>query len=215
VNVGVLEIMDLMDRPRIWHERIDGDAQAEAEETFWSIEDEKIHAELVAGQVIVSPAPTPWHASIGVRLTLALAPASYAKGWGVYPDVDVRLVTTGEVFRPDFVVARDLERFSEMGQGIPGECVVLATEIVSPSGIRTDREIKRVSYAKNAIPLYLVIDRFTTTASATVFCQPDGDDYTTSESAAIGDNGGKLYLPDPLDMVLDLSAFEIKADRTG
>jgi Uma2 family endonuclease len=196
--------MELMDRPRIWHERDDADAQTEAEETFWSIEDEKVHAELVAGQVIVSPAPTPWHADIGVRLTLALAPASYAKGWKVYPDVDVRLTATREIFRPDLIVARDLERFSEMGQGIPGECVVLAAEIVSPSSIKTDREIKRVSYAKNGIPLYLVIDRFAKPTSATLFSCPDGDDYTASEVAPIG---GKLRLPEPVDMILDLSTF--------
>jgi Uma2 family endonuclease len=206
--------MDLMDRPGIRRDQSEADlreqAQAETEQTFWSIKDEKIHAESIAGQVVVSPAPTPWHADTGVRLAMALAPASYAKGWKVYPDVDVRLAATKEIFRPDLVVARNLDRFSEMGRGIPGECVVLAVEIVSPSSVKTDREIKRVSYAKNGIPLYLVIDRFTKPPSATLFSRPGENDYTTSEVAPIGADGGKLHLADPMDLVLDLSTLELR-----
>jgi Uma2 family endonuclease len=203
--------MDVMDRPRTRHADHDPDlteqAQAEAERTFWSIEDEKLRVEIIAGQVIVSPSPTPWHADTVYSLGYAFAPIRSRNDWKIYPDTDTLLAKTKEIFRPDLVVVRDLEKFSQTGKGIPGECVVLTAEIVSPSGVTTDRETKRISYARNGIPFYLLIDRFTDPATATLYSQPTDRDYTAFETVPTGPGGGKLHIPEPVDLTVDLSAL--------
>ena len=113
--------------------------------------------EVVYGELLVTPAPRPWHQVVVERLSLALgnylerepvglvlsSPADIS--WG--PDVLVQ---------PDvFVVPLDEARtltWSRM------RTLLLVAEVLSPSSARGDRFLKRLRYREACVPLYWVVD---------------------------------------------------------
>ena len=80
-----------------------------------------------------------------------------------------------------------------------GKYAILVSEVVSPASKRTDRELKRRSYAKAGIPFYLLVDRFVQPMTITLFSEPVKGDYAKSDVVPAGPGGGKLYVPDPAD----------------
>jgi Uma2 family endonuclease len=205
--------MDLMDRPKTRRARhepdpagMDKEAQAEAERAFWSIEDEKIRVELIGGEVIVNASPAKWHQRVVARLCRFLDPACDDRGLELYPDMDVIMAATDEIFRPDLTVARD-EDTDSGDERVPAECALLVVEIASASTRRRDLEVKRRSYAKNGVPLYMIIDRFVEPPAVTLLSEPGDRDYTDVTTATFGPGGDKLELPEPFNVTLDLSAI--------
>lgn len=113
--------------------------------------------EVVWGELLVTPAPRPWHQIVLARLQLALGnhldrhPTSYLLAspadisWS--PDVlvqpDLFVVPIGEV--------RKLEWNHIKG-------LILAVEVLSPSTARYDRFTKRRLYQQVGIPHYWVVD---------------------------------------------------------
>ena len=113
--------------------------------------------EVVYGELLVTPAPRPWHQIVVHRLSVALelylrvqpvgvvltAPADIS--WG--PDVLVQ---------PDvFVVPRDEARTLDW-TGI--RTLLLAAEVLSPSSQRADRFTKRRLYQERSVSTYWVVD---------------------------------------------------------
>jgi len=113
--------------------------------------------EVVYGELLVTPAPRPWHQIVVQRLSLAL---------GLYLErerVGVVLASPADIswgldvlVQPDvFVVPHDEVRtltWSRM------RTLLLVAEVSSPSSARSDRFIKRLRYRQAAVPLYWVID---------------------------------------------------------
>ena len=113
--------------------------------------------EVVYGELLVTPAPRPWHQVVVHRLSVALelylreqpvgivlsSPADIS--WG--PDVLVQ---------PDvFVVSPDEARtltWSRM------RTLLLVAEVLSPSSVKGDRFLKRLRYREAGVPLYWVVD---------------------------------------------------------
>jgi Uma2 family endonuclease len=113
--------------------------------------------EVVYGELLVTPAPRPWHQVLVQRLSLALgkylerepaglvlsSPADIS--WG--PDVLVQ---------PDvFVVPADEARTLTWSQM---RTLLLVAEVLSPSSIKGDRFLKRLRYREAGVPLYWVVD---------------------------------------------------------
>jgi Uma2 family endonuclease len=115
--------------------------------------------ELVRGELLVTPAPRPWHAVISNRLHRALeeyvrtqAPSLYVFGsrsevsWGD-PDTEVQpdmfVLPIDQVRTLDYEQMRDLR---------------LVVEVLSPSSIRHDRFTKRLEYQRRRVPLYWIVD---------------------------------------------------------
>jgi Uma2 family endonuclease len=114
--------------------------------------------ETVHGELLVSPAPRPWHQDVAFRLGRAIAdyldrePVGHVRlapadiSWGL-PDVFVQ---------PDvFVVPLDQARTLEWRQI---RHLLLAVEVLSPSSVRADHFTKRVLYQEREVGLYWVID---------------------------------------------------------
>jgi Uma2 family endonuclease len=113
--------------------------------------------EVVYGELLVTPAPRPWHQVVVYRLSHAIgtylerepvgiplaAPADIS--WG--PDVLVQ----PDVFVVDPEEARTLI-WSRM------RTLLLVAEVLSPSNTRGDRFLKRVRYREAGVPLYWVVD---------------------------------------------------------
>ena len=113
--------------------------------------------EVVYGELLVTPAPRPWHQVVVQRLSLALgkyleheaaglvlsSPADIS--WG--PDVLVQ----PDVFVVPLEQARTLT-WSRM------RTLLLVAEVLSPSSIKGDRFLKRLRYREAGVPLYWVVD---------------------------------------------------------
>jgi len=113
--------------------------------------------EVVHGELLVTPAPRPWHEELVVRLLEALRvylraePVGHAFGsraditWGRYVGVEP------DVFVVPMEQARTLE-WREMRD------LLLVAEVLSPSSARADRFTKRRLYQERRIPVYWVVD---------------------------------------------------------
>jgi Uma2 family endonuclease len=114
--------------------------------------------EVVHGELLVSPAPRPWHEEVAgrlyetVRAYLRAEPVGHAYGsrsdlsWGlrdVLVSPDLFVVPLEEARRLDWLTLRT---------------VLLAAEVLSPASIRADRFAKRRLYQERGVPLYWVID---------------------------------------------------------
>ncbi len=113
--------------------------------------------EVVYGELLVTPAPRPWHQVLVQRLSLALgkylewepigslltSPADISWGSDVLVQPDVFVVSPEE--------ARTLT-WSRM------RTLLLVAEVLSPSTSKGDRFLKRVRYREAGVPLYWVVD---------------------------------------------------------
>lgn len=118
--------------------------------------------EVVAGELLVTPAPAAGHQLLVTRLMVCLA--KYLEPQGV---ADTLLsspadITWGQdprdaedLVQPDlFVVGRG----QSIGKWRDVSSLELAVEIVSPSSTRADRVIKRRTYQRHGVATYWVVD---------------------------------------------------------
>jgi Uma2 family endonuclease len=113
--------------------------------------------EVVYGELLVTPAPRPWHEIVQRRVLVALAsylgrhPVGEVLGsradisWG--PDV----LVSPDVFVVPLEQARTLD-WSKMRD------LLLVVEVLSPSSAKHDRFLKRRRYQEAGIPLYWIVD---------------------------------------------------------
>ncbi|MGH7673599.1 MAG: Uma2 family endonuclease [Gemmatimonadales bacterium] len=131
--------------------------------TYWTAQmvrdlpDDGNRYEVVYGELLVTPAPRPWHEILFGRLIVALneylrrEPVGIVLGsradisWG--PDVlvqpDVFVVPLAQARTLDWTQYRDL---------------LLVAEVLSPSSARSDRFLKRRLYQEAGIPRYWIVD---------------------------------------------------------
>ena len=112
--------------------------------------------ELMAGDLYVTPAPSPFHQRVSKRLQRMLEAYFETRGLGEVfnAPVDV-LLSRYDVVEPDLVVVADPGQISQRAiEGPP----LLMVEILSPSSVDMDREIKPKRYASFGIAHYWVVD---------------------------------------------------------
>lgn len=168
---------------------------------------EGFRAELMEGEIVVSPLPSGAHedALSGiiaqvVRNAAVLMDLSGNKG--------LLLPRGGRCLKnyviPDAVFApRELRVFADAENWMPVDGVAMVVEVTSSRPDR-DRVVKRHCYARAGIPLYLLVDR--TARSVTLFSEPDqeAEDYL---SDARGPFGAPVGLPAPFEMKLETDEF--------
>lgn len=125
---------------------------------------EDVRAEVVGGEIIVSPAPLPRHSlaqgSLG-RLIGGPFDADHGRGgpggWWILAEVDVRLAPH-DIVRPDMAGWRR-ERLPDPWDLRPIDVVAdWVCEITSPSNVAMDRVKKRQLYAKHGVAWYWIVD---------------------------------------------------------
>jgi Uma2 family endonuclease len=113
--------------------------------------------EVIDGEVLVTPAPSPKHQNVVGELYIALR--TYARQFRlgvVLADVDV-LFVTGQFLRPDIVFVPNDRRDGISDRGIevaPG----LIVEVQSPTSASIDRVKKPRRYGDFGVPEYWVVD---------------------------------------------------------
>jgi Uma2 family endonuclease len=156
-------------------------------------------AELVDGEIIVSPTPD------GNHETIVIAVDDWVREkHGLRLHRNLTLISPEGEYVPDGFAAprgafKDREWHSEPA-GV--EMVVEVTSRDRKKAAERDRGPKRRGYAAADIPLYLLIDRLD--GKVTIFSDPRNGDYHHSASATLGD---ELDIPAPLEGILETKDF--------
>lgn len=113
--------------------------------------------EVIDGEVLVTPSPSPTHQHILLNLAFALRSYVEREAIGVVlPDVDL-LFVEGQFLRPDLLFVPNAAREGITSRGIEGT-PGLVVEILSPSSGSIDRVKKPRRYRDFGIPEYWVVD---------------------------------------------------------
>lgn len=125
----------------------------------WTVDDYlllgemKTPCQLINGELVMSPAPTPLHQRIARKIFKILDSANLP-GEIFFSPIDL-YVNSRNVFQPDLVYLSNKDILTERGIEGPPDLVV---EIISPSNSYTDRNQKKDSYLKFGIREYWIID---------------------------------------------------------
>jgi Uma2 family endonuclease len=114
-------------------------------------------AELIDGEIYLSPAPSPRHLRISRTLLIALHGHVSGAGLGEFLDAPVEvLLPGGEVVQPDLIFIPTAKEFivQDRIRGVPD----LIIEIVSPGAPERDRIVKRDLYLRNGVREYWIVD---------------------------------------------------------
>lgn len=123
---------------------------------YAAIPDDGSRYEMLDGDLLVTPAPSPLHQRVSKRLHRCLE--AYFEGLGLgevfAAPVDV-ILTPHDVMQPDLVVVAQPTQVSERGiEGAP----LLVVEILSPTTRERDRTIKACRYSTLGIAHYWLVD---------------------------------------------------------
>ncbi|MEU9132088.1 Uma2 family endonuclease [Kitasatospora sp. NPDC048540] len=150
-------------------------------------------AELIEGEIVVSPPPDGDHEDTVARFARAVARQAADE---LYVSGGKGLRTPRGRFIPDAAVA-PVGHFRAQEPWADPAGVLLVLEVTSTNPGK-DREAKRLGYASAGIPCYLLIDR--DESHATLFTDPADGDYTAHIQVPFGK---PLDLPAPFSFALD------------
>lgn len=112
--------------------------------------------EILEGDLLVTPAPSPLHQRVSKRLQRALEAYFEARNLGEVFNAPIDLILTHhDVVQPDLVVVTAPGQVS--GRGIEG-APALVVEVLSPGTRVRDRTVKARRYAELGIPHYWLVD---------------------------------------------------------
>ncbi|MER5862589.1 Uma2 family endonuclease [Kitasatospora sp. NPDC002040] len=155
-------------------------------------------AELIEGEIVVTPPPDGDHEDAIARFSRAVARHAAAD---LYVSGGKGLITPGGRFIPDATVA-PLGHFRAQDSWAQPSGVLLVLEVTS-TGPQKDRDVKRRGYAAAGIPCYLLIDR--SRAEAVLFTDPVDGDYAALIQVPFGK---PLDLPAPFSFALDTAPLQ-------
>ncbi len=166
---------------------------------------EGFRAELIEGEIVVTPPPDGDHEDyIGLIVDQVARRARTRMQFS--GNKGLKLRSGGGCPKnhaiPDGTFAPlDLRLFRGADPWMPCEGVALVVEVTSTKP-QADREAKRRCYARGGIPLYLLIDR--DDSSVTLFSDPENDDYRQLLTIPYGK---PLPLPEPFAFDLETGDF--------
>ncbi|MEU6083867.1 Uma2 family endonuclease [Streptomyces sp. NPDC047108] len=158
---------------------------------------EGYRAELIEGEIIVTPPPDGDHEDVVGRLIGQISRHSAAD---LYAAGTKGLITPLGRFIPDAAIG-PTGTFRGMDAWAEPNGVVMTVEVNSTRPDR-DRGPKRRGYAAAGIPFYLLVDR--SDGTVTLHAEPHDGDYKQSTRVPFGKS---LDLPDPFSFALDTAVF--------
>jgi Uma2 family endonuclease len=168
-------------------------------------EDEHGRTELMEGNLVMSPSPTPDHNIAIFRIAQQLD-GQLPDGAEVISDVDVDLQLVppdgpGTSRRPDLVLLRAdaRRRVREEGGLLRAAEVLVAVEILSPGSRRIDNIVKRAEYADAGIPHYWVVDLEPAATLRACRLEPGGAGYRDAEPVT-----GTFVTDEPFPLRIEL-----------
>lgn len=183
-------------------------------------------AEIIEGDIVVSPAARWSHNKIATRIAAAFVAASEADSafsWDAVVGAGVG-EPESRGWIPDVAIV-DKERSTEAAEADlvvigPGD-MEMAIEVTSPSNADHDREpgpqhrrkngnrimTKWTDYASAGVEYYLLIDRDPRVLRATLYFDPNPD-TSRYESAVAWDFGEPIVLPDPFGVTINTTEWK-------
>ena len=111
-------------------------------------------AELIGGEIVVSPSPSAKHQEVAFEFLMKLGYFVKSSGSGkVFYELDVHL-SDKDVVRPDIVYVSDESKIGEWIEGAPD----LVVEILSPTSAMRDLVDKKDLYERYGVKEYWVVD---------------------------------------------------------
>lgn len=141
---------------------------------FLKLEESNTPCELINGELVMSPAPTPFHQNVTSNLNDFLkAEARKTGGLVFFAPIDL-YIDRRNVFQPDLVFISSEKRTIITNRGIEG-VPDLIVEIISPSNVFTDRNRKKKVYQQIGVREYWIVDPANYTLEVYKHDQPDAD----------------------------------------
>lgn len=138
--------------------------------------------ELIEGEIVVTPSPSPLHQVIQHRLAVCLDQVVVKPGLGIVMSAPLDVFLGAHtVLQPDLIVLLRDRRPSFGSKGIEG-APSLAIEIFSRSTGSRDRGQKRHLYARFGVPEYWLVH--TVNRTVTIFNQPEAGHYTHEDTVS-------------------------------
>lgn len=164
---------------------------------------EGYRAELIDGEIVVTPPPTGNHEhGISRIVEQVFASSPTRMDFAGHKGLIVPAAAGQSHVIPDITFApRDLDLFRDAPSWMLPGGVAMVVEVTSSSPDR-DRTAKRYGYAAAKIPLYLLVDR--QQGQVTLFSDPVRYDYTTQTQVPFG---GSIKLPLPFSFTLETEDF--------
>ncbi|MFB6935707.1 Uma2 family endonuclease [Streptomyces chartreusis] len=166
---------------------------------------EGFRAELIEGEIVVTPPPDGDHEKYISRIVRQVIKRSkrdmdFSGNKGL--TVKSAVAWPMDHVIPDATFAPvDADLFGGASSWMPCEGVVMVLEVTSTKP-KADREAKRRCYARGGIPFYLLADR--DTSQVTLFSEPEDGDYRQHCTRPFGKS---LALPEPFASDLDTADF--------
>ena len=165
-------------------------------------------AEIDEGQIVLVPPPHAHHNGIAAKVQRRLY-RDLPEELEIYQTLGIHVAPLDKLYVPDLVVMpSELIDAADPESSDPLEAsdALLIVEITSKGNAREDRTKKYRAYARAAVPMYLLIDRFDTRgAMATLFTEPNEDGtYKRSDAVPFGK---PLTLPEPFGTPLLTAEF--------
>lgn len=169
-------------------------------------------AEIIEGDIVLSPSPTSRHSLIFAELSGQLWSLASDRGWYLTNEIGVRIEHTDEVLIPDLIaLPKAVLQDEEETTAIDSASLLLAVEITSDSTYKRDRATKLWSYAYGLVPIYMLVDRHDRDGTVRVYSEPDGSGrYQHYDLVTFGK---PVQLPEPFDIEIDTSRFTPKARK--
>lgn len=162
---------------------------------------EGFRAELIEGEIVVTPPPDGDHEKYISRIARQVIRRSLVD-MDLSGNKGLKLASAAGLPRdhviPDITFAPvDRDLFGGADSWMPCEGVAMVLEVTSTRPHK-DRDSKRRGYARGGIPLYLLVDR--DDATVTLFTDPDHGDYREQHRVPFGKT---LTLPEPFGFDLE------------
>ncbi|WP_320774914.1 Uma2 family endonuclease [Streptomyces sp. CRN 30] len=166
---------------------------------------EGFRAELIEGEIVVTPPPDGDHEDY-INLILKQVIRRSRTDMDFSGNKGLKLTSGGACPKnhvtPDGTFApAKLRLYRGAGSWMPCEGVAMVVEVTSTRP-QADREAKRRCYARGGIPLYLLVDRGT--SSITLFSDPGKGDYREHRTVPFGK---PIALPEPFAFELETTDF--------
>ncbi|WP_030933054.1 Uma2 family endonuclease [Streptomyces sp. NRRL B-24720] len=165
-------------------------------------------AEIDEAQIVLVPPPHAHHNGIAAKVQRRLY-RDLPEELEIYQTLGIHVAPLDKLYVPDLVVMpSELIDAADPESSDPMEAsdALLIVEITSKGNAREDLTKKYHAYARAAVPMYLLIDRFDTRgAMATLFTEPNEDGtYKRTDAVPFGK---PLTLPEPFDTTLLTADF--------
>jgi Uma2 family endonuclease len=205
------DIMAVMQAPRTRHAKPPPPGDPWLWEIFQNLDlGDDVRVEYILDTIVVSGTPCRWHEDVVIWLIRHLLEPSDTHGWKIAAGGGLQpLPEPAESIRPDLLIYDPSSLTSPDTWDVTPSHARLVVEVTSPSSIEIDRTHKPLSCARAGIPLYLCVDRFVTPVTVTLLSERGPEGYQHRESVFAGPGGGKLTLPEPFGVILDLATLPI------